>query len=74
MNINDLEKIVVIAEEGSMAKASRKLYVTQPALSKCITKVENELGEAFCKASKRPINHTGRNLSSTKSISDKKFV
>lgn len=47
MNINDLEKIVVIAEEGSMAKASRKLYVTQPALSKCITKVENELGEAL---------------------------
>lgn len=28
-----------------MAKASRKLFITQPALSKCLTKVENELGE-----------------------------
>jgi LysR family hydrogen peroxide-inducible transcriptional activator len=47
MNINDLEKIVVIAEEGSMAKASKKLFITQPALSKCLTKVEKELGEVL---------------------------
>lgn len=45
MNKGDLEKIIAIAEEGSMAKAAQKLYITQPALSKCLTKVEDELGE-----------------------------
>ncbi len=45
MDKSDLEKIVAIAEEGSMAKAAQKLYITQPALSKCLTKVEESLGE-----------------------------
>lgn len=40
MNKADLEKIVAIAEEGSMARASQKLFITQPALSKALTKVE----------------------------------
>lgn len=47
MNKSDLEKIVAIATEGSMAKAAQKLYITQPALSKCLTKVEASLGEAL---------------------------
>lgn len=47
MNKSDLEKIVAIAEEGSMARAAQKLYITQPALSKCLTKVEEELGESL---------------------------
>lgn len=45
MTKSDLEKILAIAEEGSMAKASQKLYITQPALSKCLSKVEESLGE-----------------------------
>ena len=45
MDKSDLEKIVAIAEEGSMAKAAQKLYITQPALSKCLAKVEESLGE-----------------------------
>lgn len=45
MNRSDLEKIVAIAEEGSMAKAAQRLYITQPALSKCLGRVEEELGE-----------------------------
>ena len=47
MNKSDLEKIIAIAEEGSMARAAQKLYITQPALSKCLTKVEDSLGEAL---------------------------
>lgn len=47
MNKSDLEKIVAIAEEGSMAKAAQKLYITQPALSKCLTKLEEALGETL---------------------------
>lgn len=47
MNKSDLEKILAIAEEGSMARAAQKLYITQPALSKCLTKVEEMLGETL---------------------------
>lgn len=47
MNKADLEKVIAIAEEGSMAKAAQKLYISQPALSKCLTKVEEELGEVL---------------------------
>ena len=47
MTENDLMKIVAIAEEGSMAKAAQKLFITQPALSKSLAKVEKELGEAL---------------------------
>ena len=52
MNRGDLEKIIIIAEEGSMARAAMRLYVTQPALSKSLTKVEEELGELLF--SRRP--------------------
>lgn len=45
MNRGDMEKIIAIAEESSMAKAAQKLYISQPALSKCLTRVEKELGE-----------------------------
>lgn len=47
MTENDLTKIVTIAEEGSMAKAAQKLFITQPALSKSLAKVEAELGEVL---------------------------
>ena len=47
MNKNDLEKIVAIAEEGSMAKAAQRLFITQLALSKCLNRVEEELGEVL---------------------------
>lgn len=45
MDRSDLEKIIAIAESGSMAKASQRLFITQPALSKCLARVEDELGE-----------------------------
>lgn len=42
MTIQDLKCILTVAEEGSINKAARKLFVAQPSLSKCIKKVENE--------------------------------
>lgn len=44
MTFNDLRYIVVIAEENSITKAADKLYMTQPALSQYLKKVEKELG------------------------------
>ena len=65
MNKADLEKIVAIAEEGSMARASQKLFITQPALSKALTKVEEELGETL---------FTRRGMFSPQSLPDFKAV
>ena len=44
MNLQDIRYIAAIAEKGSINKASRTLFVSQPSLSKCIRKVENEYG------------------------------
>ena len=42
MNIQDIEYITEIAESGSIGKAAEKLHVSQPSLSKCIRKIEQE--------------------------------
>ena len=43
MNINDLKYIVTIADEGSITKASNKLFVAQPSLSLCIKRIEENM-------------------------------
>lgn len=45
MNKGDMYNIVIIAEEGSLSKAAGRLYISQPALSRCLQKSEMELGE-----------------------------
>lgn len=47
MTNEDLEKVISIAEEGSMARAAEKLYISPPALSKSLKRVEEELGEVL---------------------------
>lgn len=44
LNIRDIEYILAIANEGSVTKASQKLYIAQPSLSQTLKKVEAELG------------------------------
>lgn len=43
MEIRDMRIMQMIIEEGSLTKASEKLYLTQPALSRIVNKVESEL-------------------------------
>ncbi len=43
MNFEQLRYIVVVAESGSLLHASKKLHITQSALSQAITKVEDTL-------------------------------
>ncbi len=43
MNLKDMLYITTVAEERSITKAAAKLYVSQPALSQCVQKVEKEL-------------------------------
>lgn len=42
MTIQDIRNLLVILSEGSINKASTKLYISQPALSKMIRKIEQE--------------------------------
>ena len=42
LNIREIEYILVIAAEGSITKASQKLYVAQPSLSQILKRVEVE--------------------------------
>lgn len=44
MTERDLENIITAYDEGSFQKAAEKLYITQPALSQSIRKLEMQLG------------------------------
>ncbi len=44
MTIDDIKKIMAVVDTGSMNKAAEKLYIAQPALSRCVQKVEEEYG------------------------------
>ena len=53
MDMRQLRYFVQIVESGSLAKASRQLYVAQPALSQQVAKLEDEVGKAlFVRSSK----------------------
>jgi LysR family tcuABC transcriptional regulator len=45
--MRQLRYFVQIVESGSLAKASRQLYVAQPALSQQVAKLENEVGKTL---------------------------
>jgi DNA-binding transcriptional LysR family regulator len=44
MDYRDLKYFEVIAQEGHVGRAAEKLFRTQPALSKCIDRLEESLG------------------------------
>lgn len=44
MTKKELLYIKTIADEGSISKAAKKLYITQPSLSHCVQRIEEKLG------------------------------
>ncbi len=44
MDIHELQAFVAVAEQGSFSRASESLFLTQPAVSKRIAHLEEELG------------------------------
>lgn len=44
MQLRECEYILAIAEEGNMGKAAQRLYVSQPTLSKMLTRLEETIG------------------------------
>lgn len=44
MDFRDLKYFAAIADEGHLGRAAERLFRTQPALTKCIDRLEDELG------------------------------
>lgn len=55
MNVRDFEYIVELSKARSISKASQALYISQPALSKFLQKMEAEIGTPL-------FQHVGRQL------------
>ena len=55
LNLKYLPAIETILQEGSITAASKKLYVSQPALSQTIKQVESELGSPIFRRGVSPI-------------------
>ncbi|MDL2300984.1 LysR family transcriptional regulator [Lachnospiraceae bacterium OttesenSCG-928-D06] len=47
MDFRELEYVSVIAQERNISKAAERLFVSQPALSRALLKIEEELGIAL---------------------------
>jgi|GEM_PF-1063738 len=61
MNTRQLEYIITVAEEGSISKAAKKLFISQPSLSQYIQKLEQELGaELFKRSSPLQLTYEGK--------------
>lgn len=52
------EYVYAVYEEKSFSKAAQKLYITQPALSTAIKKVEKKIGSPIFDRSTSPIGLT----------------
>jgi DNA-binding transcriptional LysR family regulator len=59
MTLVQLKHFIALAEVGSFAKASKLLYLTQPALSRSIQALEEEMGQALFDRIGRRIELTG---------------
>lgn len=54
MDFKELEYILVIAQEKNISKAAERLYITQPALSRFLLRLENQLGtELFVRKNRK---------------------
>jgi DNA-binding transcriptional LysR family regulator len=55
MDLRDLECFVVICEEKNFTAAAERLYISQPAISKTLNKLEEELGLRLINRNQKPI-------------------
>lgn len=58
MNSQQIEYVLVLAEERNFSKAAERLFVTQPALSQFIKNVESQVGMPLFDRSRNPIGIT----------------
>lgn len=58
MELQQLKALVMVAEAGSVTEAARRLLLTQPAVTRQIRALEEELGGALFDRSTKPITPT----------------
>ena len=58
MNIRHIQYVLAILREGSITAASKKLFVSQPALSQTLKQIEQDLGAAIFDRTTDPISLT----------------
>ena len=58
MNLQQLRYFSALAETGHFGHAAKKLFITQPALSNSISKLENELGFSLFERTKEGVRLT----------------
>lgn len=58
MNFKHIHYVLTVLREGSITAASKRLFVSQPALSQTIKQIENDLGAAIFDRSTDPISLT----------------
>lgn len=55
MDLRELEYFVVICEEKNFTSAAERLYISQPAISKTLYKLEEELGLRLINRNQKPV-------------------
>lgn len=62
IDLRHLQELITISEHDSLSEAARELYITQPALSRSMHKLETELGVTLFdhKTNKVVLNQTGK--------------
>lgn len=58
MNLNCYQYIIAIAENASISKAAKELFISQPALTKYLNKLEEDLGVRLFDRTVNPIQIT----------------
>ena len=58
MTLNELRYIVAVSQQGNFRRAAEKVFVSQPALSLAIQKLEEELGVQIFERSRTSVNAT----------------
>jgi len=62
MDLRQLRYFTCIVENGSFAKASRQLFIAQPALSQQLAKLEDEVGKPLLNRSSKGVTPTDNGL------------
>ncbi|MBQ7515850.1 MAG: LysR family transcriptional regulator [Schwartzia sp.] len=55
---HEWRSVLQTAQDGTISKAAKNLYVSQPSLSQCIKKIENELGMNIFERGQTPLRLT----------------
>lgn len=58
MELEELQNFVMIAETGNITKAAKNLHISQPALSRHLQSLENELGVKLADRGSRQLSLT----------------